>query len=152
VIFSVGNLNIYVHEETSWLVGSHFLPFWNVFESGSISPNNHVAGWHNHLNTISEKAHSNGFEIVNKKKIGLTGRSLRKTARLMSCSRGSIKSNYSSTNVFTEITTNNQSGGIYNSYSTDGQGFMAVVNKSCIPVMPSTRTAINPRHCAITMT
>ena len=83
MIFSVGNLNIYVHEETSWLVGSHFLPFWNVFESGSISPNNHVEGWHNHLNTISEKAHSNGFEIVNKKKIGLTGRSLRKTARLM---------------------------------------------------------------------
>ena len=33
------------------------------------------------------------------------------------------------TDVFTIITTKDQSGGIYNSYSTGGQGFMAVVNK-----------------------
>ena len=30
------------------------------------------------------------------------------------------------TDVFTVITTKDQSGGIYNSYSTGGQGFMAV--------------------------
>ena len=33
------------------------------------------------------------------------------------------------TDVFTVITTKDQSGGIYNNYSTGGQGFMAVVNK-----------------------
>ena len=33
------------------------------------------------------------------------------------------------TNTFTVITTKDQSGGIYNSYSTGGQGFTAVVNK-----------------------
>ena len=33
------------------------------------------------------------------------------------------------TDVFTIITTKDQSGGIYNSYSTGGQRFMAVVNK-----------------------
>ena len=33
--------------------------------------------------------------------------------------------------VFTVITTKDQSGGIYNNYSTGGQGFMAVVNKPC---------------------
>ena len=33
------------------------------------------------------------------------------------------------TDVFTIITTKDQSGGIYNNYSTGGQGFMAVVNK-----------------------
>ena len=33
------------------------------------------------------------------------------------------------TDVFTIIPTKDQSGGIYNNYSTGGQGFMAVVNK-----------------------
>ena len=33
------------------------------------------------------------------------------------------------TDVFTIITTKDQSGGIYNNYSTGGQGFMAVVNQ-----------------------
>ena len=33
--------------------------------------------------------------------------------------------------VFTVITTKDQSGGIYNNYSTGGQGFMALVNKPC---------------------
>ena len=49
------------------------------------------------------------------------------------------------TDVFTVIitTTRDQSGGIYNSYSTGGQGFMAVVNK------PIPSDSVNPWHCAI---
>ena len=35
------------------------------------------------------------------------------------------------TNVFTVITTKDESGGIYNSHSTGSQGFTAMVNKSC---------------------
>ena len=41
------------------------------------------------------------------------------------------------TDVFTVITTKDQSGGIYNNYSTGGQGFMALVNKPCPQAMPS---------------
>ena len=41
------------------------------------------------------------------------------------------------TDVFTVITTKDQSGRIYNSYSTGGLGFMAVVNKPCPQAMPS---------------
>ena len=40
--------------------------------------------------------------------------------------------------VITIITTRDQSGGIYNDYSTDGQGFMALVNKP--------RPRATPRH------
>ena len=38
--------------------------------------------------------------------------------------------------VFTVITTKDQSGGIYNNYSTGGQGFMALVNKPRPQAMP----------------
>ena len=51
------------------------------------------------------------------------------------------------TDVFTVITTKDQSGGIYNSYSTGDQGFMAVVNKPCPRAIPS--DSVNPWHCAI---
>ena len=34
------------------------------------------------------------------------------------------------TDVFTVLATKDQSGGIYNSYSTGGQGFMDVLNKT----------------------
>ena len=43
------------------------------------------------------------------------------------------------TDVLT-ITTKDQSGGIYNNYSTDGQGFMGVVNKLCHQAMHSPQT------------
>ena len=36
------------------------------------------------------------------------------------------------TDVFIIITTKNQSGGMYNSYSTGGQGFMAALNKPLV--------------------
>ena len=44
------------------------------------------------------------------------------------------------TDVFTIITTKDQSGGIYNSDSTGGQGFMVVVNKPCPWAMHSPQT------------
>ena len=53
------------------------------------------------------------------------------------------------------ITTKNQSGGIYNNYSTGGQGFMAVVNKPCPQAYAlglGLFTAISPWHCAIIIT
>ena len=40
------------------------------------------------------------------------------------------------TDVFTIITTKDQSGRIYNNYSTGGQGFMVVVNKSRPQTVP----------------
>ena len=43
--------------------------------------------------------------------------------------------------MFTVITTKDQSGGIYNSYRTGGQRFMAVVNK---PRPQALFAAINP--------
>ena len=48
------------------------------------------------------------------------------------------------TDVFTIITTRDQSGGIYNSYSTGGQGFMAVVNKPCPQATPSDSVCLLP--------
>ena len=56
------------------------------------------------------------------------------------------------TDLFTVITTKDQSGGIYNSYSTGDQEFMAVVNKP----RPRTRSVYCHKslalHCAITIT
>ena len=46
--------------------------------------------------------------------------------------------------VFTVITTKDQSGGIYNSCSTGGQGFMAVVNKPRPQTMPSEPVCLLP--------
>ena len=46
--------------------------------------------------------------------------------------------------VFTVITTKDQSGGIYNNYSTGGQGFMALVNKPCPQAMPSDLVCLLP--------
>ena len=51
---------------------------------------------------------------------------------------------YTCTDMFTIITTKDQSGGIYNSYSTDGQGFMAVVNKACPRAIPSDSVCLLP--------
>ena len=48
------------------------------------------------------------------------------------------------TDVFTIITTKDQSGGIYNNYSTGGQGFMAVVNKPHSWAMPSHSVCLLP--------
>ena len=48
------------------------------------------------------------------------------------------------TDVFTIITTKDQSGGIYNSYSTGGQGFMAVVNKPPPRATPSDLVCLLP--------
>ena len=48
------------------------------------------------------------------------------------------------TDVFTIITTKDQSGGIYNSYSTGGQGFMAVVNKPPPWAMPLDSVCLLP--------
>ena len=47
------------------------------------------------------------------------------------------------TDVFTIITTKGQSGGIYNNYSTGGQGFMAVVNK------PRPRATLSDSVCLL---
>ena len=41
------------------------------------------------------------------------------------------------TYMFTVITIKGQSGGIYSSYSTSGQEFMAIVNKPCPQAAPS---------------
>ena len=46
---------------------------------------------------------------------------------------------------------NNKSGGIHNSYSTGGQGFMAVSKSSVYTLVLSLFTAINLLHCAITI-
>ena len=46
--------------------------------------------------------------------------------------------------VFTIITTKDQSGGIYNNYSTGGQRFMAVVNKSRPRATPSDLVCLLP--------
>ena len=57
--------------------------------------------------------------------------------------------------LLTVITTKDQSGEIYNNYSTGGQRFMAVVNKplsSGYALGLGLFTAINPWHCAITIT
>ena len=48
------------------------------------------------------------------------------------------------TDVFTVITMKDQSGGIYNNYSTGGQGFMAVVNKPRLRAMPSDSVCLLP--------
>ena len=48
------------------------------------------------------------------------------------------------TDVFTIITTKDQSGGIYNNYSPGGQGFMAVVNKPRPRAMPSDSVCLLP--------
>ena len=48
------------------------------------------------------------------------------------------------TDVFTIITTKGQSGGIYNNYSTGGQGFMAVVNKPRPRATPSDSVCLLP--------
>ena len=48
------------------------------------------------------------------------------------------------TGVFTLITTKDQSGGIYNSYSTGGQGFMAVINKPRTSAVPSDSVCLLP--------
>ena len=48
------------------------------------------------------------------------------------------------TDVFTIITTKDQSGGIYNNYSTGGQGFMAVVNKPRPRATPSDSVCLLP--------
>ena len=57
--------------------------------------------------------------------------------------------------VFTVITTNDQSGGIYNNYSTGGQGFIALVNKPHPRATPADSVCLlpyNPGTCAITIT
>ena len=46
--------------------------------------------------------------------------------------------------VFTVITTKDQSGGIYNNYSTGGQGFMALVNKPHPQATPSDSVCLLP--------
>ena len=46
--------------------------------------------------------------------------------------------------VFTVITTKDQSGGIYNDYSTGGQGFMALVNKLRPRATPSDLVCLLP--------
>ena len=59
------------------------------------------------------------------------------------------------TDMFTVITTKDQSGGIYNSYSTGGQGFMGVSKQtlsSGYALGLALFTAINPWHQAITIT
>ena len=48
------------------------------------------------------------------------------------------------TDVLTVITTKDQSGGIYNSYSAGGQGFMAIVNKLCPQAMPLDSVCLLP--------
>ena len=48
------------------------------------------------------------------------------------------------TDAFMVITTKDQSGGMYNSYSTSGQGFMAVVNKPHPPGTPSDSVCLLP--------
>ena len=56
---------------------------------------------------------------------------------------------YTCTDVFTIITTKDQSGGISNNYSTGGQGFMAVskqTSSSGYALGLSLFTAINPWH------
>ena len=59
------------------------------------------------------------------------------------------------TDVFTVITTKDQLGGIYNSYSTGGERFMVVVDKphasSGYTLRLSLFSAINPWHWAITI-
>ena len=49
--------------------------------------------------------------------------------------------------VFTVITTKDQSGRIYDSYSTGGQGFMAVVNKFILGLHPRTQSV----YCHISL-
>ena len=44
-----------------------------------------------------------------------------------------------------------QAWGVYNSYSTGGQGFMAVSKSSVYALVLSLFTAINLWHCAITI-
>ena len=48
------------------------------------------------------------------------------------------------TDVFTVITTKDQSGGTYNNYSPGGQGFMAVVNKLRPWATPSDSVSLLP--------
>ena len=48
------------------------------------------------------------------------------------------------TDVFTIITTKDQSDGIYNNYSTGDQGFMVVVNKPRPRAMPSDSVCLLP--------
>ena len=48
------------------------------------------------------------------------------------------------TYMFTVITIKGQSGGIYNSYSTSGQEFMAIVNKPSPQAAPSDLLCLLP--------
>ena len=48
------------------------------------------------------------------------------------------------TDVLTVVTTKDQSGGIYNSYSTGGQGFMDVLNKPRHLAIPSDSVRLLP--------
>ena len=50
--------------ENTWLVGNFDIRLWNVHDSSTIRTNNHVEGWHSHLNKIVGKAHPNIFELV----------------------------------------------------------------------------------------
>ena len=57
--------------------------------------------------------------------------------------------------MFTVITTKDQSGGIYNNYSTGGQEFMAILNKPRPRATPSDSVCLLPYipgTCAITIT